>query len=59
LKFEVCQEVALLVLGDGDVTGGESLLYPHEVGEVCDTNILPEAGGVATPPASELGSQKI
>jgi hypothetical protein len=38
---KVCQNVALLIMGGGDVAGGESLLYPHEVGEVCDTKILP------------------
>jgi hypothetical protein len=36
LRKKVCLEVALFVLGGGDVTGGESLLYPHDVGEVCD-----------------------
>ncbi len=46
LLGNVCQDVAVLVLGGREVTGGESLLYPHEVGEVGDTNILPEAGSV-------------
>jgi hypothetical protein len=45
--------VALLVLGVDDVLSGVSLLYPREVGEVCDTNILPEAG------MFELNSKKI